>query len=933
MKSHLFLKSMIIAVIALSLIICGFGISALADDGAATIAERTPGDVDGDGEITLKDLIDFRKYIANFNYDSGDAMALEGADLDGDDDVDLEDLYALRQLLADEDLDAYYVQEYLDLKHTLRVNEDGSFRVLILSDVQCYSADGIKNSGTLDAIEAMVEAEDPDLVLFLGDNSWSCNTAEKLREYLTVMVKPVEDREIPWAHIYGNHDSENNEPHYTAISKEEQQAVYEEFAYCISKSGPDELSGVGNYVLPVLEHEGSKIAFNVWALDSLMYNYPRENKAEIVNKGTSLQNNFYYDYEGLSEGQVRWYETTSKLLERYNDGEKIPGMMYFHIPLQESYYAWADAVSGGSLGLGATNLVGQKAENISAPVTNPGLFDAIVERGDVKVIANGHDHVNDFAVDYKGVTLAYSGSIGLQEYGDYDIIGARVVELSSEGEVSTRMSYLNDIPEYNNYNPIINMEITQSGVANIAKDRFELSNKGNTASNTIVYNEELQRYVVNFKGASGNPGVFNYPAANLTPILYDGFSYEIVFKVDDVNFSTNYVGILDLEEEGGFGLNVYKNGSSTDTYILKAEVSTGPLKTSGWQSDTVTLEVGKWYHVVYSYNWVSKTERTTALYVDGVKVAGVSLSGMNSKLYRKPNFATQPGVEDFICIGGCAQHKTDGINGFSGSIAICNLLPTCTDADTAKALSNEFWGIEEDKTPILDLQINADGSVTNAAEGRPIINSYDQANSSKVVEYDAELGKNVIVFNGNNNTPSTYTMLSGDVNGLFSDGFAYEVMFKVTSLEGIDGTNVKYQGILNYEESGGWGLDVHKSDDANKFKLEVETSAGKSSGWKAEFYELDLNTWYHCVVVYNKTSTDVYINGVRVGGTANIADPYRVPTFTNGTTPYICIGGCAQSKTDAGTNGFHGAIADANIYVDALTAEEALALYNAAMAK
>lgn len=918
MKKNSLLKLLLISAMILSIAIGCFVIGAVAGE------EIQLCDADGNGEITAADVVYLRQYFANFDYSSNEEKQFS-----------LADLATLRQHFAGYNFYEPAVKEQglLELNNgiVLRAREDGSFKVLILSDVQCYSAAAIKNSGTLDAIEAMVEAEDPDLVLFLGDNSWSCNTAALLREYLTVMVKPIEDREIPWAHIYGNHDSENNEPHYTAISKEEQQAVYEEFAYCISKSGPEELTGVGNYVLPVLEHDSDKIAFNVWGLDSLMYNYPRPNKSEIINKGTALQNSFPYDYEGLKEDQVEWYEETSKLLERYNGGEKIPAMMYFHIPLQESYYAWADAVSGGALG--ATNLVGQKAENISAPAYNSGLFDAIVRRGDVKVVANGHDHVNDFSVDYKGVTLAYSGSIGLQEYGDYDIIGARVVELSSEGEVSTYMSYLNDIPEYNNYNPIINMEITENGVTNTAKDRFELSNKGNTASNTIAYNEELQRYVVNFKGASGNPGVFNYPAADLTPILYDGFSYEIAFKVDDVNFSTNYVGILDLEEEGGFGLNVYKNGSSTDTYILKAEVSTGPLKTSGWQSDTITLEVGKWYHIVYSYNWVSKTERTTALYVDGVKVAGVSLNGMNSKLYRKPNFATNPGVEDFLCIGGCAQHKTNGINGFSGSIAICNLLPTSTSPDDAKALSNEFWRIEEVKTPILDLQIT-ENSVINAAEGRPSLNSYDQANSSKVVEYDAELGKNVIVFNGNNNTPSTYTLPSSDLNGLFEDGFAYEVMFKVTSLEGIDGTNIKYQGILNYEESGGWGLDVHKSDDANKFKLEVETSAGKSSGWKAEFYELDLNTWYHCVVVYNKTSTDVYINGVRVGGTANITEPYRVPTFTGGVSPYICIGGCAQSvASGAGVNGFHGAIADANIYVDALTAEEVLALYNAAIGK
>lgn len=917
MKKNSLLKLLLVSAMILSIAIGCFVIGAVADE------EIQLCDADGNGEITAADVVYLRQYFANFDYSSNEEKQFS-----------LADLATLRQHFAGYNFYEPAVKEQglLDLNNgiVLRTREDGSFKVLILSDVQCYSAAAIKNSGTLDAIEAMVEAEAPDLVLFLGDNSWSCKTAALLREYLTVMVKPIEDRQIPWAHIYGNHDSENNEPHYTAISKEEQQAVYEEFAYCISKSGPEELTGVGNYVLPVLEYDSDKIAFNVWGLDSLMYNYPRPNKSEIINKGTALQNSFPYDYEGLKEDQVEWYEQTSKLLENYNGGEKIPAMMYFHIPLQESYYAWADAVSGGALG--ATNLVGQKAENISAPAYNSGLFDAIVRRGDVKVVANGHDHVNDFSVDYKGVTLAYSGSIGLQEYGDYDIIGARVVELSSEGEVSTYMSYLNDIPEYNNYNPIINMEITENGVTNAANDRYEFNHNGNTAENTIVYDEELQRYVVNFAGSASKPGVFNYPAADLTPILYDGFSYEIVFKVDNVNFSNKYVGILDLEEEGGFGLNIYKNGTDTNTYLLYAEVSTGPLKTSGWQSDVVTLEVGKWYHVVYSYNWVSKTERTTALYVDGVKLAGVTLSGMNSKLYREPNFATKPGVEDFICIGGCAQHKTNGINGFPGSIALCNLLPTPTDADSAKALSNEFWGREPDRTPILDLQINADGSVVNAAEGRPVLNEFNQSGTKEVI-YDSEIGKNVISFVGNANQPSTYTLHTKEFNSAFSDGFSYEIMFKVDNTD----FSASYVGIFDMEEGGGFGLDVYKSSNAGKYNIYAEIATGSS--WTKDIVELELGKWYHVVYVYNRSTTALYINGALESSNSEISGSYRTPGFGS-YEPYLCIGGCAQVANipatvdpNAGVNGFTGAIADANIYLDPMTAEEALALYNAATAK
>ena len=922
-----------LSVLAVALTCCIFTALAVSNDGGAMpVADRVSGDVDGDGSLTVKDVILLRRAIANHDYDSTDPLKVDGGDYNGDGVVDLFDLNAMRSFFSNQDFydDAVAEQGLLDLKHTLRVNEDGSFKVLILSDVQCYNETRLKNSGTLDVIEAMVEAEDPDLVLFLGDNTWSRNSAADLRSYLKVMVKPIEDRKIPWAHVYGNHDAEDNDPWYWAIDKEEQQAVYEEFEYCISKSGPESVPGVGNYVLPVLEHDSDKIAFNIWALDSMMYR--TDVLADIVeNNGTSLKNSFYGKYEGMSEAHVTWYKETSELLEKYNGGETIPAMMYFHIPLQETYYAWADAMSGGANG--AANLVGQKGENISAPVINADLFDAIVERGDVKVVANGHDHENDFAVDYKGVTLAYCGSTGTEAYHDYDIVGGRVVDFGADGSVSTHMSYVNDITEYSNDKPIIEMDITKDAVTNAADDRFDLVSK-DYASNpkAISWSEEVGRYVVNFTGGTTTPSVFNYSASNLTPVLYDGFSYEIAFKVDSVNFGTDYVGILDFEESGGFGLNVYKNGSSTDTYVLKVEISAG--HTSGWNAQDVILEVGEWYHVVFSYNYIDYRTRSTAVYVDGIKVAGADKLG-ESQLYRAPSFSSRAG-EEYICIGGCAQAwqksgvKSDGMNGFTGSIALCNLLPYSTDANTAFNLSNAFWGDNKKAPPVLDLEISAD-SVVNAAENRPALNSASQTAGTKSIVYDEALGKYVVSFVGDNNKPATYTLAAGDLESMFADGFSYEVMVKVTDISKIG----DYHGILDFEEAGGFGLNIHKGTDG-KFRLETEIAVteNESRKWYANSSgNLELDTWYHCVFVYDGKSTAFYINGVKVAGTDNVTAPY-CPTGFGGVAPYICIGGCAAAAAPStGIKGMTGAIADANIFVDPITAEEALALYNAAIAK
>ena len=240
MNSTVFFKALIIAVIALSLIICGLGISALAEDGdagtdAGTDAGVTTllGDINRNGKVTVYDVVALRKLLAEHDYSTGEMPKHENGNFNDNDYIDLEDLAALRELTASgKDPDQYLVEKQgifeLHNNIELRAHEDGSFKVILISDIQCYNEKGLVNSGTLDVVEAMIEAEKPDLVLLVGDNVWSRNSKEELRSYLQVMAKPMEDRNIPWAHIYGNHDAEDNDPWYWAIDKDEQQEVYEE---------------------------------------------------------------------------------------------------------------------------------------------------------------------------------------------------------------------------------------------------------------------------------------------------------------------------------------------------------------------------------------------------------------------------------------------------------------------------------------------------------------------------------------------------------------------------------------------------------------------------------------------------------------------------------------------------------------------------------
>ena len=143
-------------------------------------------------------------------------------------------------------------------KPLLRFRPDGSFRVLMISD---FHGKPDYTPKLIWAIETMVEYAKPDFVMLGGDQLCGI-TPDILKSYLTDVTAPMTRRGIPWAHVFGNHDGE--EP----MSKAEQEPVYEAFPLCLSSAGPADISGVGNYCLPVYARDGDHVAYHLYALDS-----------------------------------------------------------------------------------------------------------------------------------------------------------------------------------------------------------------------------------------------------------------------------------------------------------------------------------------------------------------------------------------------------------------------------------------------------------------------------------------------------------------------------------------------------------------------------------------------------------------------------------------------------------------------------------------
>jgi len=307
------------------------------------------------------------------------------------------------------------VDEILSSKHKLTFNDDGSFRVLILADIHMtYGSSAGIEKNIKERIKTLIDKENPNLVIFTGDNTISSSSEAKLKSNITAFVEYIESQKIPWCHVYGNHDDE-----YGALSKEKQQEIYESFEYCISKD-VEELSGVGNYVHGIFNQDGS--------LGAVIY---------LLDSGTYAATGGY-DYIKLD--QISWYKDTSELLQKYNGGEVVPGLMAFHIPLIENKYADL-AKDNDRL---VSEYTGSRNENICSSNTDTNLFETVIKRKDVKAIVTGHDHVNDYMYNYRGVKLASCSNFSEYTYTSRAVQGARVFDmnLSTIDNIPTYMSYL-----------------------------------------------------------------------------------------------------------------------------------------------------------------------------------------------------------------------------------------------------------------------------------------------------------------------------------------------------------------------------------------------------------------------------------------------------------------------------------------------------------
>ncbi len=326
--------------------------------------------------------------------------------------------------------------------------KDGKFKILQINDTQDTDR---MNKRTEEFIRKAVETEKPDLVVIPGD---VCNdiflgaNAKRVKQALRNLAALLNELQVPFAYTPGNHDHDKDD----MVSTLEQMQVFDEFEYNIWDKNKTE--DPGTYNIPILSSDGSKLALNVYMIDT-------QNKDGLAS-----------GYTGCYPETTAWYKAKSDELKAANGGKVVPSMVFQHVPVKEIYQCLektdAKHANDAIFSLNDKEWYLVKDEYMfrdanrlpqddnyvgEAPCSEvfdskSGEYEAWLEKGDIIGAFCAHDHVNHFVMKSdKGIIMGYNGGTGFAAYGRGEKRSMRVFEFN-ENDVENyviRSVYYNEL--------------------------------------------------------------------------------------------------------------------------------------------------------------------------------------------------------------------------------------------------------------------------------------------------------------------------------------------------------------------------------------------------------------------------------------------------------------------------------------------------------
>lgn len=231
-------------------------------------------------------------------------------------------------------------------KSELKFNKDGKFKIVQFTDVH-FKYGNPASDVALERINQVLDAEQPDVVIFTGDVIYSAPADSGMLKVL----EQVSKRKLPFVVTFGNHDDEQG------LTRTQ---LYDIIRTVPGNLMPDRGTALSpDYVLTVKSSsDPKKDAALLYCMDSHSYSPLKDVKG----------------YNWLTFDQINWYRQQSAAYKAQNGGQPVPALAFFHIPLPEYHEAVRDENAA---------LRGTRMEEACSPRINTGMFAAMKEAGDV----------------------------------------------------------------------------------------------------------------------------------------------------------------------------------------------------------------------------------------------------------------------------------------------------------------------------------------------------------------------------------------------------------------------------------------------------------------------------------------------------------------------------------------------------------------------
>jgi predicted MPP superfamily phosphohydrolase len=284
---------------------------------------------------------------------------------------------------------------------------DDDFKILAFTDMHLdtYKANG---NVTIEMLIRNISSQKPDLVVLVGDNVTSALNERRAKQ----LGKLMEELGVYWTLVLGNHEGDNA----LSTSRRKMIDILASYPHClvendrkVTKSG-EVLWGDGNHVINLLNTKG-EIRQSLYFFDS--GDDMTEEDVEKYKEEIESTNKKKDDY--IKDSQIQWYKETVSNIDEIAK-KKVKSVIFAHIPLVEFNTAYEKAMEGHAE---AEFLYGTKLETVCSSGHNNGFFEVIHDLGSTQAFVSGHDHVNNFAVKYKGIILAYNQNSG---YSSYNVV-------------------------------------------------------------------------------------------------------------------------------------------------------------------------------------------------------------------------------------------------------------------------------------------------------------------------------------------------------------------------------------------------------------------------------------------------------------------------------------------------------------------------------